>query len=104
MRADFSQSTSYRGCRLSEERQTRCQEIEQESAWRFAVRIHESSNVDEFRNRLTALEKRAYLCDAEIDAIFLKTDARGRFPRKPFGIARSRCSYELDNGKTRSYS
>ena len=60
--------------RYSKERQARCQKIEQESAGRLRVRIHESSNVDEFRNRLTALKKGSYLRDAEIEAICTKTD------------------------------
>jgi PHP family Zn ribbon phosphoesterase len=60
--------------RYSKQRQARCQEIEQESAGRLKVRIYESSNVDEFRTRLTSLKKGSYLRDAEIDSICTKAD------------------------------
>jgi hypothetical protein len=60
--------------RYSKQRQARCQEIEAESAGRLKVRIHESSNVDEFRTRLTSLKKGSYLRDAEIDSICTKSD------------------------------
>jgi hypothetical protein len=58
----------------SKERQTRCQNIEQQSAGRLKIRIHESSNVDEFRRRLHDLKKGSYLKDAEIELICVKTD------------------------------
>ena len=60
--------------RYSKERQERCRRIEQESGGRLVVRIHESSNVDEFRNRLTSLKKGSYLKDAEIDSICQRSD------------------------------
>jgi hypothetical protein len=60
--------------RYSRERQAKCKKIEQESAGRLLVRIHESSNVDEFRNRLTSLKKGSYLKDSETDAICTKSD------------------------------
>jgi PHP family Zn ribbon phosphoesterase len=60
--------------RYSKERQERCQKIEQESSGRLIVRIRESSNVDEFRSRLTSLKKGSYLKDAEIDCICQKSD------------------------------
>ena len=58
----------------SQERQTRCQKIEQESGGRLKIRIHESSNVDEFRKRLSALKRGSYLKDAEIELICAKAD------------------------------
>jgi len=66
--------------RYSKERQVRCSKIEQESAGRLLVRIHESSNTDDFRTRLTALKRGSYLRDAEIDAICQKADP-GTFVR-----------------------
>jgi hypothetical protein len=62
------------------ERQARCQKIEEESAGRLRVRIQESSNIDEFKNRLTSLKKGSYLRDAEVDSICTKTDP-GTFVR-----------------------
>jgi hypothetical protein len=58
----------------SKERQARCLQIEKESDGRLMVRIHESSNVDEFRNRLTSLKKGSYLKDADIERICQKAD------------------------------
>jgi PHP family Zn ribbon phosphoesterase len=58
----------------SKERQARCQQIEQESGGRLKVRIHESSNIDEFRNRLTSLKKGSYLKDAEVERICQSAD------------------------------
>lgn len=60
--------------RYSKERKDRCQKIEDESGGRLIVRIHESSNIDEFKHRLTSLKKGSYLKDAEIDSICEKTD------------------------------
>lgn len=58
----------------SKERQSRCQTIERESTGRLKIRIHESSNVDEFKARLMGLKKGSHLKDLEIDAICQKTD------------------------------
>ncbi len=66
--------------RYSKERQDKCAKIEAESGSRLIVRIHESSNVDEFRERLTALKRGSYLRDQEIDAICAKSDP-GTFVR-----------------------
>jgi ABC-type lipoprotein export system ATPase subunit len=60
--------------KYSEERKDRCQKIEHESGGRLIVRIHESSNVDEFKSPLTSLKKDSYLKDAEIDCICQKPD------------------------------
>jgi len=57
----------------SRERQERCATLESESSGRLLVRISESSNVDEFRNRLSSLKKGSYVRDAEIDLICTKT-------------------------------
>jgi len=64
----------------SKERQDRCGQLEKESGGRLMVRIHESSNVDEFRNRLVSLKKGSYVRDAEIELICTKTDP-GKFVR-----------------------
>lgn len=66
--------------RYTHERKAKCAQIEREADGRLQVRIHESSNVDEFRNRLTALKRGSYLKDSEIDAICAKTDP-GTFVR-----------------------
>src|SRR5205814_8872714 len=51
----------------SQERKTKCQKIEQESAGRLKIEIHESSNVDEFRARLMALKRGAHLREVDIE-------------------------------------
>lgn len=58
----------------SKERQSKCKKIEEEAGGRLQVRIHEASNIDEFRNRLTALKRGSYLKDSEIDSICRKSD------------------------------
>lgn len=60
--------------RYSKERKTKCEKIEQEAAGRLQVRIHESSNVDEFRKKLMTLKRGSYLRDSEIDKICSKAD------------------------------
>jgi len=64
----------------SKERQARCNKIENESAGRLHIRIHEASNVDEFRSRLSSLKRGSYLKDVEINLICEKTDP-GSFVR-----------------------
>lgn len=53
----------------SKERSKKCQKFENESGGRLKVKIHESTNVEEFRNKLVAMKKGSYLRDSEIDAI-----------------------------------
>lgn len=55
--------------RYTQERRERCKTIEKESAGRLQVNLHESSNVDEFRNRLRSLKRGSHFKDAEIDKL-----------------------------------
>jgi ABC-type lipoprotein export system ATPase subunit len=55
--------------RYTQERRERCKTIEEESAGRLQVNLHESSNVDEFRNRLRSLKRGSHFKDTEIDKI-----------------------------------
>ena len=64
----------------SKERQERCAKLEHESNGRLMVRISESTNVDEFRNRLSSLKKGSYVRDTEIELICTKTNP-GAFVR-----------------------
>lgn len=64
----------------SKERQERCAKLEVESGGRLMVRINESSNFDEFRQRLSALKKGSYIRDNEIELICTKATP-GQFVR-----------------------
>jgi hypothetical protein len=59
--------------RYSHERKSKCQKIEHEASGRLKIAIHESSNVDEFRNRLMSLKRGSHLRDVEIEQICTKT-------------------------------
>lgn len=54
------------------ERKARCERIEAESSGRLKVRIHEASNVDEFRDHLASLKKGSHVRDADIERIATK--------------------------------
>lgn len=56
----------------SQERKSKCQNFESESGGRLQVKIEESTNIDEFKNRLKALKRGLYLRDAEIEKICSK--------------------------------
>lgn len=60
--------------KYTSERKARCQRIEAESNGKLKVRIHEASNVDEFRDRLMALKKGSHVRDADIERISSKVD------------------------------
>jgi len=62
------------------ERKARCETIEKESGDRLRLRIQESSNVDEFRRRLSELKRGSYLRDSDIESICTKVDS-GDFMR-----------------------
>lgn len=66
------------------ERKERCRRIEAESGGRLKVKIHEATNIDEFRRRLTELKRGSYLRDVEIEKI-CKTLKSAEFMR---GIVR----------------
>ncbi|KUO52222.1 MAG: hypothetical protein APF76_04060 [Desulfitibacter sp. BRH_c19] len=53
----------------SQERKTKCKKFERESGGCLQIKIHESTNVDEFKNKLYVLKKGSYLRDSEIDDI-----------------------------------
>jgi len=58
----------------TEERKTRCGRIETEAAGRLKIRIHEASNLEEFRQRLAALKRGSYLRDSDIEKLCGKID------------------------------
>ena len=53
----------------SVERKSKCQKFESESNGRLQVKLHESTNVDEFKTQLKSLKKGSYLRDVEVDQI-----------------------------------
>jgi ABC-type lipoprotein export system ATPase subunit len=53
----------------SNERKSKCEKFEKESNGRLQIKIHESTNIDEFKTKLRALKKGSYIRDAEIDEI-----------------------------------
>jgi hypothetical protein len=57
----------------TKERRDRCDRIQSEAQGRLKVRIHESSNRDEFKSRLLTSKKGSYLRDHEIETICQKS-------------------------------
>lgn len=53
----------------SKERMEKCSNLETQSSGRLQIKITESSNTLEFKNKLSALKKGSYLKDAEIEKI-----------------------------------
>lgn len=53
----------------SEERKQKCKKFEKESNGRLLVALHESTNVDEFKNQLKSFKKGSYLRDAAIEKL-----------------------------------
>ena len=60
----------------SHERKEKCEKFERESNGRLQVVLHESTNVDEFKEQLKALKKGSYLRDVEVDQICEKISPR----------------------------
>ncbi len=74
------------------ERKDRCQRIQSESEDRLKVQLHEASNSEEFRKRLSALKRGSYLKDVEIEQICRSVDS-GAFMRAVL-------SYSLGTNRT----
>lgn len=53
----------------SSERKQKCSILEQQSRGRLKIHVHESTNSDAFKNKLSKLKKGSYLKDSEIEAI-----------------------------------
>ncbi len=81
--------------RYTTERKAKCAKIERESDQRLTVRIHESSNIDEFRSRLMTLKRGSHLREAEIEKICTKVDP-GTFVRAMIRFAITREAKHLD--------
>ena len=64
----------------SSERKAKCAKIQDDTAGRLQVGISESSNGQEFKNKLLSLKKGSYLRDTEIEKICEKSDP-GTFSR-----------------------
>lgn len=60
--------------RYSQERKSKCKKIENEALGRLEIEIHESSNVDEFRDRLMSLKRGSHMRDLDIEKICTKSD------------------------------
>lgn len=65
---------SYRD--YSEERHNKCRKFQEDSSGKLRLRILDSSNKDEFRNRLLSLKRGSYLREDEINTICENINAR----------------------------
>lgn len=77
------------------ERKNKCQKFELQSSSRLQVRIHESTNVNEFKNQLKDLKKGSYLRDAEIEQICLNVS--------PYDFILNLLRYEASKDKDIKY-
>ncbi|HQK54252.1 MAG TPA: PHP domain-containing protein [Sedimentibacter sp.] len=79
----------------SNERKSKCEKFEKESNGRLQIKIYESTNIDEFKNKLCALKRGSYLRDTEIDELCSKVTPYDFI----LTVLRYEVSHELDRLK-----